>query len=176
MKSRYLLLFLVVTAGIVLGGLIVQSGWFAGQAPQKQPVVTTTQGGRGTGQTCPMSRFLQVEDSQLDDFSAAEQQFRLHSDSILKELDHLRGCMLDELKQTSPSKDSLAHFAREIGLKHEQLKLSTIDYFLFIKEKATPAQQERLNQYFNNLLEKPEFGQHKRKHQGKGCRRRGRNR
>lgn len=95
---------------------------------------------------------LNLTDEQLVPFREANRGFNRRARGFTEDMSELREDMLLELFSDSASRSKLEKIARQIGDDHEQLKMTTCDFYLELKSICTDEQREKLAAIFQSLL------------------------
>ena len=79
-------------------------------------------------------------------------QYKSDASLVSLKMDSLRQVMIQQLNESRPDTIALSEISTQIGLLHKELKDLTINYFLAMKEKCNPEQEQKLNAIFQSLL------------------------
>lgn len=99
---------------------------------------------------------LSLDAGQLVVFRDLNREFNRTGHQINGRLERLRVEMVAEMGTQKPNAEKLKGISAEIGQLHAQLKTATIDYYLKMKAVCNPAQQEKLNTLFMQILQENE--------------------
>ena len=120
-----------------------------------------------------MYRFLKDElhltDEQFSQFKEINRRNMINSHQIVSNLNNSRREMMIEIAKENPNRKKLDNIATEIGTLHYELKKTTIDHFLALKQICNEDQQQELQQLFMKLLNEqdemnPPFRERGRRH------------
>lgn len=114
---------------------------------------------------------LKLTDKQFEIFKEISKTNMNSSHEISMKLSEKRFDMMNEIAKVNPNLNTLDSVAKNIGLLHYELKKSTINHFLKLKEICNDDQQENLQKLFMQLINEQDKNDLKRNQ-----RRRGRNR
>jgi Spy/CpxP family protein refolding chaperone len=99
---------------------------------------------------------LNLEPQQVEFFRELNRSFNRDAWQITHQLERLRIDMVREMGKDTPDMKRLESISREIGELHTRLKNETIAYYLAMKERCSPEQQQKLNELFISVLHKNE--------------------
>jgi len=106
----------------------------------------------------PMGRFehhiqnqLNLDSQQFEQFQRMHRLNRNDIKTIAQTLEEKRSQMMLELSREEPDTAKLNTLANEIGALHTRLKLSTINYFMEMKQLCRPNQREKLNELIRKM-------------------------
>jgi len=95
---------------------------------------------------------LQLTNEQFSEFKESNQKNMINSHQIASKLNNSRREMMIELAKENPNRKKLDGIATEIGTLHYELKKTTIDHFLELKQICNKDQQQELQKLFMKLL------------------------
>lgn len=97
---------------------------------------------------------LNLDTAQINQFREINRTFNRTAKSIEMDLSQLRENMINELGTQNPDSARLAQIAIEIGENHRELKQVTSTFYLNMKKICTEAQQAKLHEIFQSMLDK----------------------
>jgi hypothetical protein len=95
---------------------------------------------------------LRLNESQFELFKEKSQTNMNKLHEITLDLNRSRYRMMSEIAKKNPNTETLDDIAMEIGTLHYELKKSTINHFLELKEICNDDQQEDLQKLFMQLI------------------------
>jgi Spy/CpxP family protein refolding chaperone len=99
---------------------------------------------------------LGLDPGQTEQFREINREYNRTINGIAYDLEKLRREMVEEMAAKITDKDKLQAISREIGVRHEEMKNKTIDYYLKMKSVCTEEQQEKLHTLFQKRVQKDE--------------------
>jgi Spy/CpxP family protein refolding chaperone len=97
---------------------------------------------------------LNLDADQIDQFREINRTFNRTARGIEMNLGQLREDMINELGTQNPDSTQLSRIAIEIGENHRELKQVTSTFYLNMKKICTEAQQAKLHEIFQSMLDK----------------------
>jgi len=97
---------------------------------------------------------LDLSADQVEPFRNVNRTFNRTAKMIEYDLSDLRAELINELGVTPADSSKLKDIAFRIGENHRKLKEETIRFYLGMKDVCTPEQQTKLQQIFQNILNK----------------------
>ncbi len=97
---------------------------------------------------------LGLNDEQLIRFREINRTFNRTAKQLELSLAQLREEMIDELGRLDPDTARLDQIATEVGNNHRQLKQVTVTFYMEMKNRCTPGQQDKLHELFKAMLNK----------------------
>lgn len=97
---------------------------------------------------------LGLNDEQLVHFREINRNFNRTAKQLELNLAQLREEMIDELGRQNPDTARLDQITAEVGRNHRQLKQVTATFYLEMKNRCTPEQQNKLQELFKAMLNK----------------------
>jgi Spy/CpxP family protein refolding chaperone len=91
---------------------------------------------------------LQLTDEQMNEFAGVNRSFNQNAMDISNRLERLRRDMVDELAGNEPDMKRIEGITSQVGMLHQELKMSTANYYLRLKAICNPEQQEGLKEMF----------------------------
>ena len=119
-----------------------------------------------------MMREIGFDEDQWELIGESKRTFRSEVSPLLLELRQLNVDLADEVMQGNPDTVKLNALCTEIGSLHAQMKLGTTHHMLDIKQIASPEQNEKLKDFYREMLTRsdgPRSGRMGRRH-GRGRR------
>lgn len=110
---------------------------------------------------------LNLTDHQFEIFKEISKTNMNSSHEITVKLNEKRFEMMNEIAKVNPNLDTLDRVAEDIGLLHYELKKSTINHFIKLKEICNDDQQENLQKLFMQLIneqDKNDLRRNQRRH------------
>ena len=127
-----------------------------------------------------MHRFIRDElrltDKQFELFKEMSRANMRTNHNITLKLDKKRYFMMNEIAKENPNMQSLDEIAEDIGSLHYELKKSTINHFLKLKEICNEDQQEDLQKLFMHMTQDQDDHRRNPREQGRNRNRNPRNR
>ncbi len=99
------------------------------------------------------NRQLELSNNQMESFRNFNREYNRRTAEINMQLQKLREEIVDELVKEDSDIEKLNQLSAEVGELHKQLKLTTNDLYLELKEISDSTQRERLAIVFRALLE-----------------------
>jgi Spy/CpxP family protein refolding chaperone len=106
----------------------------------------------GNGQGFGLLKQLDLTEEQSVLFRSAQQEFNQTAGEIDQQMSEIRQEILDQLETDPVDTNQLQRLSKEYGSLHSQLKESTVQFYLFMKENCTGDQKEKLQLVFRKLL------------------------
>lgn len=100
---------------------------------------------------------LNLSESQFEKFQEISNNNMIKSQSISIKLNEKRHEMIDEIAKINPNPKLLDDIAHEIGDLHYELKKTTINHFLELKEICSDDQQEKLQRLFMKMTQEQDM-------------------
>jgi hypothetical protein len=145
MNKTRLLIWLVIILAAVNIATIVSALSYSGKISRAEQERLTAE----TDARVMMFRdYLELDVRQMDVFVQLNRSFSQNAGRTTNRLDMLRRSMINELAQDNPDMKKVDQITAEIGELHRQLKESTAEYYLGLKEVCNPSQRERLREMF----------------------------
>ncbi|WP_054720114.1 Spy/CpxP family protein refolding chaperone [Marinifilum fragile] len=116
---------------------------------------------------------LGLNEEQKNYFKSLNRDYNRNANQIMLSLNALRQEMLENLGEETCDSVRMKEIANEIGEKHEELKLATVQFYLDMKGELNKEQQTKLYDLFSSLIQKSEEvktprGKRKGRGEGKG--------
>lgn len=99
---------------------------------------------------------LSLTPEQVDQFRELNRNYNRTAWEITRQLEGLRGEMVEEMGKPESDRQRLDEITKEIGELHTKLKNVTIDYYMGMKTAADEQQKEKLNEIFRSMLKQNE--------------------
>jgi Spy/CpxP family protein refolding chaperone len=166
--AKYRLLLWLVFILIALNVATVVSLIYHTMQDKKQ-VSVSQHSGQSRGEANRGATFfreqLNLDPGQISQFSEINDEYNLNTRRISFELELLRQEIVKEMGKPESDTVKLNELSRKIGLKHEELKKLTTNYYLRMKSCCNEEQQMKLNSIFKEMVQP---GDSAGSHQGKG--------
>lgn len=95
---------------------------------------------------------------QMKSYAELKAEFRKQTREPLVEMQKVRMDLIKEMSSADPDTAKMFAMADDIGRLHAQIKRSTINHFLSLKNKTTPEQFEKFLRVFQHSIMDDNFG------------------
>lgn len=154
-KTKKTLLILAITLLIVINISALVTMFYKNRIQPPPPQASNNeffQDVRVRGMYRFLKDELQLTDEQFSQFKEINRINMINSHKIVSNLNNSRREMMLEIAKENPNKEKLDDIATEIGALHYELKKTTIDHFLALKQICNEDQQQELQKLFMKLL------------------------
>lgn len=97
---------------------------------------------------------LKLNEEQKNTFRILNRSYNRNANDIMIELNDLRSEMVQHLGENRMDTIALQLVAEQIGNKHQELKLETVQFYQDMKAELNENQQAKLFELFSSLLQK----------------------
>ena len=173
-KKRILVLLIIVITMVNLGVLatVLYKVHQMEKSHKDEVVETPVKSMPDDAPPAFMMREIGFDEDQWQLVGESKRTLRSEVSPLLLELRQLNINLADEVMQENPDTVKLNALCREIGSLHAQMKLGTTHHMLDIKQIASPEQNEKLKDFYREMLTRgdgPRSGRMGRRH-GRGRR------